>query len=83
MSGVNSSRSKDLPDNKALALVVRALYLVRGSFLAFVFACGVLMLLAAVVLQNGLMAGLLGIWGGSAILYAIAGKLLLGLFGYT
>lgn len=82
MSDVNDLRTKDLPDNKALEIVVRVLYIVRGSFLAFVFAVGVLMLFAGIVISDGLMAGLLGIWGVSAILYALVGKFMLQLIGY-
>lgn len=83
MSTVSESRSKDLPDNRALAAVVRLLYVVRGSFLAFVFIVGVIWLLIGIALGEGVMAGMFGIWGVSAMLYAIIGKFALQLIGYA
>jgi hypothetical protein len=83
MSTVSESRSKDLPDNRALAAVMRLLYAVRASFLAFVFVVGVVWLLIGIALGDGVMAGMFGIWGVSAMLYAVLGKFALQLIGYA
>lgn len=73
MSLLAESRSKDLPDNRALATVYKTLYTIRGSFLAFVFAVGVVWFLAGFILNDGVMAGLFALWGASAMLYAVLG----------
>ena len=72
--------------------VIRALRKIRGSFMYFVASVGVLCILLGVVgplipwfgsFVEGPMAGFLGIWGVSAILFAGLGFLFMRLIGYS
>ena len=69
--------------------LVRLSLAVRSSFLAFVVALGVVFLVLAVILSkhvpfvtNGVVSGMLVVWGVSAFVYAGLGHLGLRLIGY-
>ena len=61
--------------------VVTVLKTLRGSFLLFVMAVGVVCILTGLVLQyvlgKGILAGMFGVWGFSALLAAGVGYLAL------
>lgn len=61
---------------------VDLLLAIRGSFLLFVGATGVLMFVFGATYARGLMAGMFAIWGASAVIYALLGFALLRLIGY-
>lgn len=70
-------------------IAVEVLVAVRGSFLAFVTAMGIVFLLVAVVLSehvpgihHGVLSGMFAVWGASAFLYAALGHVGLRLIGY-
>lgn len=80
---VNNLGKKDLPENTVLAVILRILYEIRGSFTMFVFALGISWMLLGVTLQNGVIAGMLVIWGVSAVLFAGIARLGFKLIGYS
>lgn len=69
--------------NSPLGWLAKILVAVRTSFLNAVAALGVLMLLAGFLLGDGVTAGLLGILGVSALVYAGFGRGILSLSGYS
>ena len=82
MSNVEVSEDGDT-QTTVTSILVKVLVAIRSSFVAFVFAFGVVMLAAGVALQEGVGAGLLGIFGVSAMVYAVLGYAGLKLIGYT
>lgn len=70
---------------------VSLLIAIRRSFLTFIVALGVVCWLLAVLLSSYLLtslthavlAGMFAIWGTSAFIYAILGRLGLSLIGYN
>lgn len=85
MGTVNGSTEQETDDSllsRAGALVLESLLAIRGSFLLFVTAVGVLFVVVGATAMNGVLAGMFGIWGTSALLYAGLGYLLLKLIGY-
>lgn len=70
-------------DNPLVALVVRFLVTIRRSFLAFVATMGVAMLLIGAAVGDGVGAGILGVIGVSAVIFAIIGLVVLRLIGYN
>ena len=75
-----------LPDN-----VIRVLQAIRGSLMYFIASVGVLCILLGAIgpmipglgsYVQGTMAGLLGIWGVSALLFAGMGYLFMHLIDY-
>lgn len=62
---------------------LRILYAVRGSFLVFVLAIGLVWTGLGLYLQEGVMAAMLVIWGVSAVLYAGIGYGCLKLIKYN
>lgn len=69
-------------DEDGHSLPVRFLLLLRSSFLVFIAFIGVLLFLTGSVLSEGVVAGMLGITGVSAILYAAIGFAFLRAIGY-
>lgn len=81
----NETDFSDHPDDQesgVSAVVLRVLLAIRGSFLLFTVAVGIIMVLAGFLLGQGVVAGLLGILGASAIVYGILGYLVIGLIDY-
>lgn len=62
-------------------LLLRPLVAVRSSFISFIVAIGLALLLTA-VLTSGPIAGILAVLGISALLYAVLGELGLRAIGY-
>lgn len=81
-AGTESERKKSA-ENPVLAAIIRILYTIRGSFTAFIFALGVIWLLTGLVLQNGVIAGMLVLWGVSAMVFAGIVRMGFRLIGYT
>lgn len=75
------------PDQRAFERIqtgiAELLVAIRSSFIYFVWAVGSLMFVSGVILQDGVMAAMLTIWGISAIIYGVLGFLGLRLIGYT
>lgn len=77
--------------NIVVSLVLRVVIAIRSSFIAFVWLIGVLFLGLSVLLSGyvvpdinyGVVAGMSFIWGISALLYGVIGKVLLRLIGYS
>lgn len=73
------------------SLAARVLITIRSSFLAFVVTIGVVFIILSVLLSghvlpgfnHGILAGMTFIWGISAFLYALLGKVILRLIGYS
>lgn len=75
--------SPDEPQNP----LVRVALLIRGSFLAFITAGSIFLVLLAIVidvlaLKRGVIQAMFLIWGISGLIYAGGGYLLLELIGY-
>lgn len=49
------------------SMVVRALKAIRSSFLLFIAVAGIVSFLIGLILYNGILAGMFGVWGISAI----------------
>lgn len=62
--------------------ILRALLAIRKSLLLFIATVGVLFVLGGITVMDGVLAGMFGIWGVSALLYATLGYLLLKIIGY-
>lgn len=62
--------------------ILRLLLAIRGSLLLFIATTGVLFILGGITVMEGALAGMFGIWGVSALLYATLGYLLLKIIGY-
>lgn len=77
--------------NVVVSLALWVLVAIRSSFIAFVWSIGVLFLVVSVLLSGyvlpgidyGVVAGMSFVWGVSALLYGVIGKLLLRLIGYS
>jgi hypothetical protein len=77
--------------NIVVSLITGALIAVRSSFIGFVVAVGVVfwtisILTSTYVLASvdyGIISGMTFIWGLSAFVYAILGKVVLRLIGYS
>jgi hypothetical protein len=91
MSTGNEERGHEADTNSLYDLVVSVLLAIRSSFLTFVAALGVAMLLLGAFgpmipvvngVMKGVVAGMFGIWGVSAIVYAVIGFGFLRLIGY-
>ncbi|WP_321112047.1 hypothetical protein [Halorussus salinisoli] len=85
MGTVNSSTEQEQDESilsRSWDLILEVLLAIRGSFLLFVAAVGALLIVAGAFAMNGVLAGMFGIWGASALLYAGLGYLLLKLVGY-
>lgn len=65
-----------------LAPIITILVRVRTSIVYFIFFVGFLFLVAAIILQDGVMAGLFGIFAFTSILYAALAYIGLRLIGY-
>lgn len=63
--------------------LVGILLRIRSSFLLFVLTLGVLLLVGGMVMSDGVFAGLFGIWGVSALIYAGFGFVFLRAIGYS
>lgn len=83
MAAGTESEQKNSAENPVLAAIIRILYTVRGSFTAFIFALGVIWLLIGLVLQSGVMAGMLVLWGVSAMIFAGIVRIGFRLIGYS
>jgi hypothetical protein len=88
MSAAQSSESApdttpDEPQNPLVRLALK----IRGSFLAFITAFSVLLVVLAIVidvlaLKRGVIQAMFLIWGVSGLIYAGGGYLMLELIGY-
>lgn len=76
---VDSSR----PTESMKRHVISILLTIRRSFIAFVVTLGTLSILIGALVQDGAVAGFLGIWGVSAYIFAALGYIGLRLIGYT
>lgn len=73
------------------SLVTSTLVAVRSSFIGFVVAVGVVLVMVSVLLSGyvvknvnyGMISGMTFIWGVSAFIYAVLGTVLLRLIGYS
>jgi hypothetical protein len=83
MATTAEPKRRNLPDNSVLAAIVRVLYAIRGSFTVFIFALGVVWLLLGLALQSGVIAGMLVIWGVSAMIFAGIARIGFRLIGYS
>jgi hypothetical protein len=67
--------------------VIRLALKIRGSFLAFIGAMGVALVVLAVIIEvlsvkRGVVQGMFLLWGISSILYSLGGFVFLNLIGY-
>ena len=62
--------------------IVRLLLTIRSSFIAFIVSIGISFIALGFVIQNGSIAGILGVLGASAIVYGIIGDAALRFIGY-
>lgn len=76
------SERPDDQESGVAGAVLRVLLAIRGSFLLFTIAVGILMTLAGFLLGQGVIAGLLGLLGASAVVYGFLGYLVIELIGY-
>jgi len=81
---VTSVRDRDVDvNNPVVEAIIQFLYAIRGSFSVALFVGGILTAILGLVLNNGVMAGMLVIWGASAMGYAILLKVFLKIFMFT
>jgi len=71
MSTPGTRSDESYSENKFIDYVLRILYVIRGSFSAFLFVLGIVSLLIGLIMGTGTMAGLLVIWGVSGMVYAV------------
>lgn len=69
MSGA-TQEDGERSNSQLFGAILRILYAIRGSFLVFVLAVGIVWTAVGLYLQEGVIAAMLVIWGVSAILYA-------------
>lgn len=76
---ISSGSISDAIADHTPPVVVRVIKAVRSSFLLFVTLVGVISLLIGIYLNEGVLAGMFGVWGISAIVAAAISYVLLSL----
>jgi uncharacterized membrane protein len=82
MSNVEAPNDRGALDG-IVSLLAKLLIVVRSSFVAFVFTLGIVFFVTGLLMGEGVLAGLFGIFGVSSMIYALLGYIGLKLIGYT
>jgi hypothetical protein len=80
MDIAQSGDEEKAAENSVNDYVWHVLYAIRGSFSIFLIALGILCTILGIALQTGSTAGMLVIWGATALVYGVVIRIVMRIF---